>query len=109
MFRMLTIAFLLTLTAGLAVAQDDNMAIGVREALLARGVRIPEDVGLVGFDNIDVPEATRRGVPVSNTPDVLTEATAELAMALVLGALAIGREPLSLRMVAVPAVAVLLL
>lgn len=35
-------------------AQDDNMAIGVREALLARGVRIPEDVGLVGFDNIDV-------------------------------------------------------
>ncbi|MGE4537441.1 MAG: 2-hydroxyacid dehydrogenase [Desulfovibrio sp.] len=37
----------------------------------------------VGFDNIDVPEATRRGVPVSNTPDVLTTATAELAWALV--------------------------
>jgi glyoxylate reductase len=37
----------------------------------------------VGFDNIDVPEATRRRMPVSNTPDVLTTATAELAWALV--------------------------
>jgi len=36
----------------------------------------------VGFDNIDVPEATRRGVPVSNTPGVLTDATAEMAWAL---------------------------
>ena len=36
----------------------------------------------VGFDNIDVAEATRRGVPVSNTPDVLTDATAEMAWAL---------------------------
>jgi len=36
----------------------------------------------VGFDNIDVPEASRRGIPVSNTPDVLTQATAELAWAL---------------------------
>ncbi len=40
----------------------------------------------VGYDNIDVPEATRRGVPVSNTPDVLTETTADLAWALLLGA-----------------------
>ncbi|QAZ68873.1 2-hydroxyacid dehydrogenase [Solidesulfovibrio carbinolicus] len=38
----------------------------------------------VGYDNIDVPEATRRGLPVSNTPDVLTQATAELAFALIL-------------------------
>ena len=37
----------------------------------------------VGYDNIDVPEATRRGIPVSNTPDVLTTATAELAWALI--------------------------
>lgn len=36
----------------------------------------------VGFDNIDIREATRRGVPVSNTPDVLTDATAEMAWAL---------------------------
>lgn len=38
----------------------------------------------VGYDNIDVPEATKRGLPVSNTPDVLTLATAELAFALIL-------------------------
>ena len=36
----------------------------------------------VGFDNIDVAEATRRSVPVSNTPGVLTDATAECAWAL---------------------------
>ncbi len=36
----------------------------------------------VGFDNIDIPEATRRKLPVSNTPDVLTDATAEMAWAL---------------------------
>jgi glyoxylate reductase len=36
----------------------------------------------VGFDNIDVTEATRRKIPVSNTPGVLTKATAELAWAL---------------------------
>lgn len=38
----------------------------------------------VGFDNIDVPAATRRGVLVTNTPAVLTEATADLAMTLIL-------------------------
>ena len=38
----------------------------------------------VGFDNIDLAEATRRGIPVSNTPDVLTDATAEMAWALLL-------------------------
>lgn len=37
----------------------------------------------VGYDNIDVAEATRRKIPVSNTPDVLTLATAELAWALI--------------------------
>jgi glyoxylate reductase len=34
----------------------------------------------VGYDNIDVPEATRRGIPVTNTPGVLTLATAELVL-----------------------------
>jgi glyoxylate reductase len=38
----------------------------------------------VGFDNIDVPAATKRGVLVTNTPDVLTDATADLAMTLIL-------------------------
>ncbi|MGD8562072.1 MAG: D-glycerate dehydrogenase [Desulfarculaceae bacterium] len=40
----------------------------------------------VGFDNIDVPEAARRGIPVSNTPEVLTLATAEAAWALLFAA-----------------------
>jgi glyoxylate reductase len=41
----------------------------------------------VGYDNVDVPACTRRGVIVSNTPDVLTKATAELTIALVLALL----------------------
>jgi len=40
----------------------------------------------VGTDNIDIPEATRRGVRVCNTPGVLTDATADLAFALMLAA-----------------------
>ncbi|MGA2330709.1 MAG: D-glycerate dehydrogenase [Syntrophales bacterium] len=38
----------------------------------------------VGYNNIDVTAATRRGISVSNTPGVLTDATAELAFALIL-------------------------
>lgn len=38
----------------------------------------------VGYNNIDVTAASARGIPVSNTPGVLTEATAELAFALLL-------------------------
>jgi glyoxylate reductase len=38
----------------------------------------------VGFDNIDVGECTRRGVMATNTPDVLTETTADLAWALLM-------------------------
>jgi len=41
----------------------------------------------VGYDNIDVVEATRRGIVVSNTPDVLTEAVADLAAFLVIDVL----------------------
>lgn len=36
----------------------------------------------VGYNNIDVDAATRRGIPVSNTPDVLTDTTADMAWAL---------------------------
>ncbi|MEM1589856.1 MAG: glyoxylate reductase [Candidatus Bathyarchaeia archaeon] len=38
----------------------------------------------VGYDNIDVAEATRRGIYVTNTPGVLTETTADFAWALLL-------------------------
>ena len=40
----------------------------------------------VGYDNIDVPSATARGIWVTNTPGVLTEATADFAFALLLAA-----------------------
>jgi glyoxylate reductase len=40
----------------------------------------------VGYDNVDLEECRRRGVAVTNTPDVLTNATAELALALTLAA-----------------------
>ena len=40
----------------------------------------------VGFDNIDVQAATVRKIPVGNTPDVLTDATADFAFALMMAA-----------------------
>ena len=57
----------------------------IDEALLSAA---PELRGIanyaVGHDNIDLVAATARGIPVSNTPDVLTDATADLAWALLL-------------------------
>lgn len=38
----------------------------------------------VGFNNIDIDEATKRGIIVTNTPGVLTDATADLTWALIL-------------------------
>ncbi|RLT40697.1 MAG: D-glycerate dehydrogenase, partial [Chloroflexi bacterium] len=40
----------------------------------------------VGFDNIDIPEATRRGIPVGHTPGVLTDTTADFAFTLLMAA-----------------------
>jgi lactate dehydrogenase-like 2-hydroxyacid dehydrogenase len=49
------------------------------------GIQVISNVA-VGFDNIDVPAATRKGILVTNTPDVLTDTTADLAFALMLAA-----------------------
>lgn len=49
------------------------------------GVRVLANVA-VGFDNIDVPAATQAGILVTNTPDVLTETTADFAWALLMAA-----------------------
>ncbi len=38
----------------------------------------------VGYDNIDIPAATARGIPVGNTPGVLTDTTADLAFTLLM-------------------------
>jgi glyoxylate reductase len=40
----------------------------------------------VGYDNVDVAACTARGIPVGNTPGVLTEATADLAFTLIMAA-----------------------
>lgn len=40
----------------------------------------------VGYDNIDVTEATKRGIVVGNTPGVLTETTADFAFAMLMAA-----------------------
>ncbi|MGQ0486277.1 MAG: 2-hydroxyacid dehydrogenase [Hyphomicrobiales bacterium] len=40
----------------------------------------------VGYDHLDIPAARARGIAVTNTPDVLTDATADITMLLILGA-----------------------
>jgi glyoxylate reductase len=49
------------------------------------GLKIVSNVA-VGFDNIDIPAATKHGVMVTNTPGVLDETTADFAFALMLSA-----------------------
>ena len=46
----------------------------------------------VGFGNIDVDAAKKRNIVVTNTPDVLTDATAEIAMLILLGAARRAKE-----------------
>jgi glyoxylate reductase len=59
----------------------------VDAALMDRSPRLRVIANVaVGHDNIDVAAATARGICVANTPDVLTEATADLAFALALAA-----------------------
>jgi lactate dehydrogenase-like 2-hydroxyacid dehydrogenase len=57
----------------------------VDEAVLTQAPRLRVISNMaVGVDNIDISACTRRGIPVGNTPGVLTAATADLAMALLL-------------------------
>lgn len=49
----------------------------------AKNLQVVSNVG-VGYNNIDVEEASRLGITVCNTPDVVTEPTAELTIALLL-------------------------
>lgn len=58
----------------------------IDEELLAQAPRLRIVANMaVGYDNVDVPALTRRGIVFTNTPGVLTETTADLAFALVLG------------------------
>lgn len=72
-------------SAGLVTIPADVVGAELFDAA-GPGLRIVANFG-VGYDSVDLEEATRRGVVVSNTPDVLTEATAELTIALVLALL----------------------
>jgi glyoxylate reductase len=57
----------------------------IDEELLSHAPRLRMIANMgVGYNNIDVRAATARGIPVSNTPGVLTEATADLAFTLLL-------------------------
>ncbi len=63
-----------------------NITDRIDAAVLAAGaptLRVVANFG-VGFNNIDVGAATARKIPVTNTPGVLTDATADLAFALLL-------------------------
>src|SRR5207302_635796 len=53
--------------------------------LSAPGLKIVSNVA-VGFDNIDVPAATRHGVMVTNTPGILDDTTSDFAFALLMAA-----------------------
>jgi lactate dehydrogenase-like 2-hydroxyacid dehydrogenase len=54
-------------------------------AQLGSSVRVISNVA-VGYDNIDVPSATARGILATNTPGVLTDTTADFAFALMMAA-----------------------
>jgi glyoxylate reductase len=51
----------------------------------APGLRVVSNVA-VGYDNVDVAEATRRAILVTNTPGILTDTTADFAFALLMAA-----------------------
>jgi len=57
----------------------------IDDAVMAAGSQLKIVANIaVGYDNIDVPAVRRHGAVATNTPDVLTEATAELTWALIL-------------------------
>lgn len=82
---------------GRIVAFIPTVARAVGETELDRlpGLRILANYG-VGVDNIDLGAAAARALTVTNTPDVLTDATADLAVALLLAAARRLREGLAL-------------
>jgi glyoxylate reductase len=105
--RRLALAPQSVLGAGIEIDQHDSELALPREELLRRvheasallpilGDRVDKELleaaprlrivanHAVGYDNVDVPACTARGVWVTNTPDVLTDATADLTWALIL-------------------------
>ena len=69
---------------GILSLLTDEMDGDVMDAA-GQGLRVISNFA-VGFDNVDVDAATRRGIPVGNTPGVLTDTTADFAFALLMTA-----------------------
>ncbi len=69
--------------AGLICLLNDGIDSGVMDEIPS--LKVISNIA-VGYDNIDVDAATRRGILVTNTPGVLIETTADLTFALLLGA-----------------------
>jgi glyoxylate reductase len=67
--------------AGVVCLMTDAITADVMDA--APQLKVIANVA-VGYNNIDVPAARARGIVVTNTPDVLTEATADLTWALIM-------------------------
>lgn len=72
-----------------------SQRVGESELAGLSSLRVVANYG-VGYDNIDLGAAARHGIVVTNTPDVLTDATADLALALLLAAARRLREGLDL-------------
>jgi len=69
---------------GLLCLLTDNIDSGIMDAA-GPGLKVISSFS-VGIDNVDVAAASARGIPVGNTPGVLTDATADMAFALLLAA-----------------------
>jgi glyoxylate reductase len=89
------------LEGGLEITREEILGLAPGASALVSDPSVPVDAELldtcgdglqvvanfaVGYDNVDLEACRERGVVVTNTPDVLTEATAELALALTLAA-----------------------
>ena len=70
--------------SGILSTSSDRMDAGLMDAA-GPSLRVISNFA-VGVNNVDIAEATRRGIRVCNTPDVLTDATADLGFALLLAA-----------------------
>lgn len=71
-------------TAGILALLTDRIDAEAMDAA-GPGLKVISNMA-VGFDNVDIAEATRRGIPVGNTPGVLTDTTADMAFALLMAA-----------------------
>ena len=82
--------------------QAQAVVIGSRTKVeAAHFARLPKSVKVlatnsVGYDHLDLPGAKAAGLMLTNTPDVLTNATADLTLFLMLGALRRGKEYLEI-------------